>query len=334
METDILKHIRTLLKQSSKKIVISSHKNPDGDAIGSGLAMYHVLKELGHEVSMMVPNHFPKFLAWMDSADEILIYQDNAKECREHIENADIIVSVDYSAFHRTGAMKQLFIDANATKVLIDHHIDPTNEFELIYSVVGSSSTAELVYNLIVELGEDLLTEKVAIPLYVGIMTDTGCFSFACDNPSTFMVASKLVASGIDARAITQKVYNTNTESRTRLLGYSLSERLTVLVEHKTAFIYLTKEDLEKHDHQVGDTEGLVNYALGIEGVEFAALFTERDNLIRISFRSKKDFDVNNFARTHFDGGGHKNAAGGNSYASMENTISKFKELLPGSKIL
>jgi len=323
-----LKDIKHLINEDPKKIIITSHKNPDGDAVGSSLGLYGFLKSLGHNVEIIVPNRFPGFLEWIPNSNLINIYQNDLTKCDELISKADIIFSLDYNAFHRTGIMNDVLLNAKAIKILIDHHLSPTQDFNLLYSNTNVSSTCELVYNLIESFDLVTISKEIATALFVGIMTDTGSFSFSCNNPRTFIIVSKLIEHGIDIKEINQHVYHTNSENRTRLLGFCLSERLKVLKQEKTAYIYLSKEDLTKYNYQIGDTEGIVNYALAIQGVQLAALFSEKDGLIRISFRSKSTFDVNEFARKHFDGGGHKNAAGGNSKLSLIETLEKFESIL------
>lgn len=328
MYSKTLKDIEHLINEDPKQIIITSHKNPDGDAIGSSLALFGFLKSLGHNVEIIVPNRFPGFLKWIQNSNLINIYQNEVTKCDELISKADIIFGLDYNAFHRTGIMNDVLLSAKAIKILIDHHLSPTQDFNIRYSNTNVSSTCELVYNLIESSDLVTISKEIAIPLFVGIMTDTGSFSFSCNNPRTFIIVSKLIEQGIDVKEINQLVYDTNSESRTRLLGFCLSERLKVLKQFKTAYIYLSKEDLVKYNYQIGDTEGVVNHALAIEGVQLAALFSEKDDLIRISFRSKSTFDVNQLARKYFNGGGHKNAAGGNSKLSLVDTLEKFESIL------
>jgi phosphoesterase RecJ-like protein len=238
---------------------------------------------------------------------------------------------VDLNVFDRTATLQKTLEDAVAVKILIDHHINPDTSFDIVYSVTEkTSSTCELVYNFIVNMldGEKFMNKQIAECLYVGIITDTGSVSYSCNNQSTYHVLGNLFQYGIDGEEIHRKVYDNYSESRVRLLGYCLAERLTVLDEYATSYIYLTKEDLTKYDYKQGDIEGIVNYGLSMKTVRFTALFSERDDRIRVSFRSKGDFNVDDFARLHFKGGGHKNASGGNSYKTMEETIKEFEILL------
>ena len=330
-EIDNLKELLSI----PKNISIITHTNPDGDAIGSSLALYSYLKAKGNKVDVIVPNDFPDFLAWMPNADNILINSRKSKECKEVISNADIIFCLDFNALNRIDKVVEYIRQSNAKKVLIDHHLQPeTESFDHCISIIKVSSTSELIYEFITELGdENYINKEISECIFVGIMTDTGSFSFSCNYVRTFEITSKLIGVGLDAEHVHRLVYDTYSENRMRLLGHSLSERLVVLPELSMAYIYLTKEDLKKFNYQVGDTEGVVNYALSIKGIQLAALFTERENKIRISFRSKGNFNVNIFARTHYEGGGHKNAAGANSYISLEETLNRFESILKNDYI-
>lgn len=329
MISNKIRNIDSLITANTGSIVITSHKNPDGDAIGSSLALYGYLKLKGHNVSVIIPNEFPGFLAWMKCADRIIIYYKDAKLAKNLIAKASILFSLDYNAFHRAGDLKEQLERFNGKKVLIDHHVNPDKSFDLIYSTTKTSSTAELIYNLIECAGDQkLINHEIAEAIYVGIVTDTGSFSFSCNNSKTYEIVASLIALGMNGEHIHHQLYDTFSEDRLNLLGFCLSERLNVLHDFGTAYIYLTAEDLNRFNYQIGDTEGVVNYALSIEGINLAVLLTERDKYIRISFRSKNEFDVNIFAKKYFDGGGHKKAAGGNSYVSMDKTINQLKAFL------
>lgn len=320
-----LQKLENQLKDKSQKILITSHNNPDGDAVGSVLALAEYLKLKGFKVSCMVPNAFPSFLSWLTNANEIVIYNESEDISKELIANADLIFSLDYNAYHRTAQMETSLSSAKAKKVLIDHHLEPSKYFDISISKVETSSTSELIYEVIEHLGDrKFINKAIAEGLYVGIITDTGSLSYSCNYPQTYDILSHLIDLGIDGEKIHQLLYGTFSESRLRLLGYCLSDRLTVNTDLGLAYIYLTKEDLEKYNYQPGDTEGVVNYALGIEGVNFAAFFTEKEDLIRISFRSKGEVSANDFARKFYEGGGHRNAAGGNSYKTMQETLKEF----------
>jgi phosphoesterase RecJ-like protein len=318
------------LISQSHRIVVTSHHNPDGDAIGSILALTLLLKKMGQKAIPIVPSDYPGFLKWMAGNEQILVYEKDQTKVNSALASADVIFCMDYSAIHRTGKMQDVLRAAHGKKFLIDHHLEPLLEdFDLYYTVVETSSTSELLYRFIEQCGWlDYLDRDSATALYVGIMTDTGSFSFSCEYPETYEVTASLVRAGVQPGPVHRLVYDTYSEDRLRLLGFCLSEKLTVLKEYHTAFIALTRDEMQRFNHQVGDTEGVVNYALSIEGIQLAILLTERKDRIRISFRSKGDFSVNALAREHFNGGGHLNAAGGDSYEPMDATIMKLLKLL------
>jgi phosphoesterase RecJ-like protein len=332
---DILR-IKYLLSQR-KEIAVIVHYNPDGDAIGAALALQIYLQQYGHSVSILSPNPYPDFLEWMPQSETIIHAINNFESCAKKIQLAELIFCVDFNQFNRIGTLEKAVEEAAVPKILIDHHISPDTSFDVIYSVPEKTSSAcELVYDFIVNMldGEKFINKQIAECLYVGIITDTGSVSYSCNNESTYHVLGSLFKYGIDGEDIHRKVYDNYSENRVRLLGYCLTERLTVLDEFATSFIYLTKEDLAKYDYKQGDIEGIVNYGLSIKTVRFTALFSERDDRIRVSFRSKGNFNVDNFARTHYKGGGHKNASGGNAYKTMNETIEEFKSLLERYKHL
>ena len=321
-------NLASLLTQKAQ-ILITTHYNPDGDALGSSLALGFYLETKGFSVNVLVPNEYPGFLAWMPGSKQMVVYSRDKERADELVGKADIIFCLDYNAFHRVNLFADKLEKSKAKKVLVDHHPQPEPQFDYTFSVVETSSTAELVYDLICALGDrELIDKAMADCLYVGIMTDTGSFSFANNYPHTYEVVADLVRKGVDAEQVHRLVYDTYPEHRMRLLGYCLGERLAVLKEFATAYIFLTKEDMKHFKVKPGDTEGIVNYALSIKGISFAALFSEKDDRIRISFRSKGNFSVNDFARENYEGGGHRNAAGGDSFLKMPETIERFKKLI------
>lgn len=320
-----LEKIHSYLAKNPGKIVITSHKNPDGDAVGSTLALFEYLKIKQLDVSAILPNAYPSFLNWLPNSDQIIIYQDQAKKAQKLISESQTLFSLDYNALHRTGDMRTILGSFIGTKILIDHHLEPDKEFDFLYSKTQISSTAEMVFDLIESAGDKhLINKAIGEALYVGIMTDTGSFSYACNHPNTFHIAGTLINLGIDGERVHRLVYDTFSEDRINLLGFCLNERMTVRADLGVAYIYLRSADLKKFNYQVGDTEGVVNYALSIDKVQVAVLLTERDKLIRLSFRSKSEFSVNEFARKYFEGGGHQKAAGGNSAKSMDETLVKL----------
>ena len=324
-ELDIQK-IKAAL-QDTKTIAIVFHFNPDGDAVGSALALYLFFKDEGYKVSVVSPNPFPDFLQWMPGADDIIVAQDHLDEARNSIMEADMLFVVDMNAPHRAGQDLQNAISKSpAFKVLIDHHVQPDIQCDVMYSTHLTTSASELVYNFLYQYlaPEKTLTPEIAECLYVGIITDTGSMSYTCDFPGSYSVLRKLIEAGINGEDIHRKVYDNYTESRMKLLGLALSQRMTVLPEYGASYMYLTKKDLMDNGFQIGDTEGFVNYGLSMKTVHYTAFFTERDNRIRVSFRSKGIVDVNLFARKYFEGGGHVNAAGAFYYGTMEEAIAHF----------
>ncbi len=327
-ETSI-SYLKTLLEEKSD-VLITTHYNPDGDAIGSSLALYHYLSGQGIKAKVIIPNELPSFLQWMPGSELAVIYTENPDIANSLIAEADLIFCMDYNALSRVKLFTDQLRASNATRIIIDHHIQPENEFDLIFSITNVSSTSELLYQIIAKSGfASEITKEMAECLFVGIMTDTGSFSYACNRPETFEITANLIRTGMDVEKVHRMVYDTYSESRMRLLGHCLGTNMKVLPEFATAYIWLTKDDLELYDYQQGDTEGVVNYALSIQKVAVAALFTERGDRIRVSLRSKGEFSVNEFARLHFNGGGHRNAAGGDVLKSMPDTLKWFESLLP-----
>jgi bifunctional oligoribonuclease and PAP phosphatase NrnA len=315
---------------TSKKVTILTHVNPDGDAIGASLAMFLYLKQKKHQVSVITPNDLPTFLKWMPESDNIIVNSNNTQAAFKLINEAELFICLDFNSLNRIEKLAEPFKNSNATKILIDHHIEPEDFANFILSYTNTSSTSEIVYDFIDAMGDvNLINKEIAACLYVGIATDTGSFSYACNYSHTYDIISKLMLTGIDAEHIHRLVYDTYSEDRMRLLGFCLSEKMKVISQYSTAFISLTKAELKRFNHQTGDTEGIVNFPLSIGNVKMAVLLIEKDDHVRLSFRSKGDFHVNSIAKKYFNGGGHKNAAGGNSPLSMEETINKFINLLP-----
>lgn len=330
---DLIDKIRTLLEGEKKKIAIVTHYNPDGDAIGSMLGLYLFLKKAGHEVTAISPDDFPAFLHWMKGVDDILIHFSKANRVKENISNTEIIFMVDFNHPDRLNNLSEITTNASAKKVLIDHHPNPYHFADITLSDTSVSSTAELIYHIIVNIGQNEIIDKdIATCLYCGIMTDTGCFSFNSSQPDTYKIISNLLKSGIDKDAIFSKVYENYSINRMHLMGFCLNEKMLVMEEFHTAIISLMQEELERFNHQPGDTEGFVNLPFSIKNIVFSILLIEKNDHIKMSFRSKNTFAANAFSEKYFNGGGHKNAAGGKSFASMADTIQKLVNLLPQYK--
>lgn len=310
-------------------IVLVTHHNPDGDALGSSLALNLFFKKAGKNSVVITPNDFPEFYKWMPSIDDILIFSEQNKEVREKFANADMIFCLDFNQLDRLESLSDIFFKASGKKVLIDHHQMPSDIFDFIYSETETSSTSELVYNVIQGLnGETLVDKNIATCLYVGIITDTGSFSYNCDYPNTYNVTSKLFNQGINGEEIHRCVYNTFSESRIRLLGYCLGEKLKIIDSVKTAYIALSENELRSFSFSTGDTEGIVNYGLTIKGIKISALFSEKPEYTKLSLRSTGSFNVGAFSRKHFNGGGHKNAAGANIRLKLDAAVALFEKSL------
>ncbi len=323
-------NIKQLLS-TQKKIVIVPHKNPDGDAIGSTLGLYHYLNKSNHDVHVIVPNDYPTFLKWMPGNNTILKYDSNTNTCNALIDNADILFTLDFNAFHRTGNMESVLAESKAIKIMIDHHQAPDNYATYMFSDVHMSSTCEMIYHFIDMLGDiNLIDSDIATCLYTGIMTDTGSFRFLCTTSETHRIVAQLIEQGANNAEIHNNIYDTNSYKRLQLLGCALAN-LKVIPESRTAYITLSQDELNSFDYKKGDTEGVVNYALSLNNTILAAIFIEdkQEDIIKISLRSKGSFSVNELSRAHFNGGGHKNAAGGRSDLSLDDTVAKFISILP-----
>ncbi|WP_298894743.1 bifunctional oligoribonuclease/PAP phosphatase NrnA [uncultured Psychroserpens sp.] len=333
MNKDDINSIKTLLS-SPKAIVIIPHKNPDGDAIGSTLGLYHYLKSHNHKAIIIAPNDYPDFLKWMPGESTILKYESDTTESDDYIKDADIIFTLDFNSLSRIGDMETAVAASKGMKIMIDHHQQPDNYAEYMYSDVSMSSTCEMVYNFIDMLGDsDKINSDIATCLYVGIMTDTGSFRFPSTTSATHKIIGNLIEKGANNSEIHNNLYDTNSYERLQLLGRALSN-LKVIPEYHTAYITLSQEELNTFKFKKGDTEGFVNYGLSLKGVIFAAIFIEnqQENIIKISLRSKGGFSVNELSREHFSGGGHTNAAGGKSDLNLSDTIDKFISILPQYK--
>jgi len=312
--------IKQLFEGEKLNVAVLGHTHPDGDALGSGLAMKEMLIRLGHNVSFITPDPFPSFLAWMKDADCILTHTKQAEKVEQIIKDASVVIFVDMNCVLRLESLSVFMTSVfdEKTTILFDHHISPDENFSLSYWDTEVSSTSELIYNFFEESGFlHMLDKQIAEYLYVGIMTDTGSFSYSCNSPETYLILARLFELGIDGAYIHQQVYSTFTEKRLRLLGYSLSEKLTVHQDKGGAYIALSAADLKEYNYKVGDTEGLVNYTMTIQGIHFGVLLTEMEEYIKISLRSEGDIDVNQIANTYFNGGGHRNAAGAYFYGSL-----------------
>lgn len=330
MNTQDYKAVKNLL-ESPKKIVIIPHRNPDGDAIGACLAMQHYLQKKNHEVSVVSPNELPSFLMWMPSANEILKFDKQNRQSKKAIQEAELIFILDFNALNRVGDDMQNFLnDYKGIYLMIDHHLQPEPIAKFTFSDVSYSATCEMVFDFIDKLGDnELIDQTIATCIYTGIMTDTGNFRFPATKPRTHRIVANLMEKGADNAFIYNKIFDSNTYQNIQLLGFALS-KLQVIPEANTAYFMLSKNDLKAFDIQKGDTEGIVNYGLSIKDITLAAIFIEDEDqgIIKISFRSKGTFSVNDFARNYFNGGGHQNAAGARSTDSLDETVERFVKLV------
>lgn len=330
MNKDQIKGLKQELS-SPRNIVIVPHKNPDGDAVGSVTALYGYLIQLDHKVTMISPNDFPTFLKWMEYSDLFVNYEQEGKKADILIREADLIFNLDHNAFHRAGDMETILSEVKSTFVMIDHHQQPDDFATYMYSDTAMSSTCEMIYHFLEMLGDtEKITPAMATAMYTGILTDTGSFKYRSTTSTTLRVAANLVDKGANSEGINRKIYDVNTPSRMKLLGVALNN-MVILEKYRTAFITLTQKELDDNNFKKGDTEGFVNYALSLDGIVFAQILIEKksESIIKTSLRSKGDFDVNQLARDNWEGGGHKNAAGGKSDLSMDDTVKKLISILP-----
>lgn len=333
MNKETLDTIIKLLDRSGP-IVIVGHKNPDGDAIGSSLGLSLFLRNRGHQTQVVMPNDFPEFLRWLPDCSNIQCYDRNPSEVRNSIEQANLIFVLDFNALERTGDLEKELRRSEAPFVMIDHHQQPDDFASATYSDVSMSSTSEMVYHLIEALdGVKEISTDMSTNLYTGIMTDTGSFRFPATTATTHRVIAKLIEAGANGSEIHEQIYDTNSPDKIKLLGVAL-KNLEILPDFRTAYISLSQKELDSNNFRKGDTEGFVNYALSVQGVIFAVIFIEnkQEGITKISFRSKGSFSVNEFARSHFNGGGHTNAAGGRSNKGLRATINEFISILPHYK--
>ena len=329
MRENTISKLKHQLHQETKVCIIG-HKNPDGDALGSTLGLCLFLKEIGISPQVIMPNTFPKFLSWLPGTETVLCYDEDKETCEDKLNHADIVFTLDFNHLGRTGDLGDFLANLNTTFVMIDHHQEPSDYATYRLVDTQKASTCELVHEYITsEYPDTALTADIATCLYTGIMTDTGSFRFPSTTSKTHRIIADLIDAGANNSQIHQNTFDNNAESRLHLLGKAL-QNLKVIKALSTAYIFLSQKDLNEHGFQKGDTEGFVNYALSLEGIKFAVIFIEHkvENIIKISFRSIGDFDVNTFARTHYQGGGHKNAAGGKSDLDLQPTLQEFERKL------
>ncbi len=312
--------------EQAQHIIITSHKSPDGDSVGSSLGLYHYLKKLDKKITICHPDEMPYFLQWIEGADQILNYDHHQNEVKSAFDAADLIFCLDYNHPSRIGKMEELLVNSNAFKIMIDHHQNPKVEaFDLIFSDPENSSTSQLIYEFIEASNQtDYIDPKVGTPIYCGIMTDTGSFRFPSTTAKTHLIIADLIEKGVKNSEIHEKVFDTNTISKLKLTGFALSEKLNLIENNTIGYISLNQEELKKYNYKKGDTEGLVNQILSISGVKMAAFLKAEEGIIKMSFRAKGNTYVNELAAEHFSGGGHIYAAGGKFEGKLEQAIEKF----------
>ena len=324
-----------LLLATPKKIAIIPHRSPDGDAMGSTLGLYHFLLKNNHYPTVVSPNEFPEFLAWMPGSETVKIFEKDKKNGAKILEDAEIIFTLDFNALHRVGEMEKILEKLAVPFIMIDHHQSPDNYAMITFSDTDYGSTCEMLYHFIVALGKKSDIDKtIGTCIYTGILTDSGSFRFPKTTGTTHRIIADLIDLGVENSEIPALLYDNNSYDRLQLLCRAM-QNMKIFVDHKTTYTTLTQQELDSFNYIKGDTESIVNYGLSIKGIVFTAIFIENaeEKIIKISLRSQGDFDVNLFAREHFHGGGHRNAAGGKSELSMDETVQKFEDIISKLKI-
>lgn len=327
--------LKNLLNQP-RKIVITTHHKPDGDAMGSSLGLYNYLIQQGHHTQVITPTDYPDFLAWMPGNENVIIFTEHVDESAALVADAEIIFCLDFNTLSRINELGELVRASGAIKVMIDHHLEPEDFDDYRHWDINACASAQLVYDFIVNQLENkaLVNKDVATCLYTGIMTDSASFRLPNTTPAVHRIAAELMEAGAVNWHIHELVYSNSSESRLNFLGHCLKNKLEVLYEYNTAFISVNKQELEEYDVITGDTEGIVNYALSITGIRLAAFIVERTDKVKLSLRSRGEFPANEICKKYFNGGGHRNAAGGVSTDSLEEVINQFKQILPEYKKL
>ena len=327
-DTPSLLQLRELLS-SPRQCVIVTHYDPDGDAMGSALGLMHVLQALGHQARVVLPNTPASFLHWMPGYGSAIAADAHPEQAKTLVRSAEVLFCLDFNKPDRVGSLEES-LRAAPSKVLIDHHQRPDSFARITFSDTASCATCQMVYDILVALNaEEDIDQEAATCLYTGVMTDSGSFRYSSTTPHTLRVAAALMEKGAVPDRVFSAVMDDNREQRLKLLGFTLAERMTVHPQYGTAVIALEQTDLERFHFEPGDTEGFVNYGLSIRGVRLAAFFVERPDRVKISLRSKGALPVDRFLSAHFEGGGHANAAGGQSLSSLPEVVARFMELLP-----
>ncbi|EAY27763.1 DHH family phosphoesterase [Microscilla marina] len=331
-----MQHIEGFKEMMStpQTITIIAHHNPDADSLGSSLALASYLKKKNHQVQVISPSNYPVFLDWMTNSDDVIIYWSKTHNlCQRLIQQADVVFCIDFSSYNRSHDLQPFIKETSGKVAIIDHHLEPNIKADYQLWNVKAAATAELIYDFIVMMGDKhLIDVRMGEYLYAGLVTDTSSFKHPSTTKKSHLITAELMDLGVETNRIQRLIYDNNSESKLKFLGYALREKLTVLRDFRTAYFTISVEEQERFNHQPGDTEGLVNYALSITGILFAVIIIEKPDVVKLSFRSVGEFAANEFARKHFSGGGHQNAAGGVSSLSMEEVQEKFLGLLPAYK--
>ena len=327
--------LKNLLSQP-RKIVITTHHKPDGDAMGSSLGLYNYLIQQGHHAKVITPTDYPDFLAWMPGNENVIIFTEHLDKSAALVAEAEIIFCLDFNTLSRINELGELVRASGAVKVMIDHHLEPEDFDDYRHWDINACASAQLVYDFIANQLQNkaLVNKDVATCLYTGIMTDSASFRLPNTTPAVHRIAADLIEAGAVNWHIHELVYSNSSESRLNFLGHCLKNKLEVLYEYNTAFISVNKQELEEYDVITGDTEGIVNYALSITGIKLAAFIVERTDKVKLSLRSRGEFPANEICKKYFNGGGHRNAAGGTSTDSLDGVINQFKQILPEYKKL
>jgi phosphoesterase RecJ-like protein len=329
-----LETVRTLVEAPPRRVVITTHQNPDADALGSSLAWAGYLRKKGHTVTVITPTDYPRYLTWMPGNADVVVFSERARaRAAQVVADAEVIYCLDFNALARIGDLEPMVRRATVPKVMIDHHLQPEGFADVVFSDPTAAATAQMVYELITELGDSAIIDTgIGECLYAGFMTDTGSFRHPSTNAAVHRIAANLIELGVNTNRVHRLIFDHVSLDRLRFLGYVLSEKMVVLPEYRVAYIAVTDAELKQFHSQTGDTEGVVNYALSVENVVMAAILVDRGTEVKISFRSVGDFSVNDLARRYFNGGGHRNAAGGKTNQSLNETVERFLSVLPEFK--
>lgn len=322
-----------LINSPPKRVVILTHQNPDADAMGSSLGWKIYLQKKGHTATVVIPNECPSNLRWMPDYDEVITYDANAQTqaaSKTLLQEAEVICCLDFNALHRIKELGALAQEATAVKILIDHHLEPESFADFVFSDTSKAATAQYILDIINQLGDEQLVDlPMAKCLYAGIMTDTGSFRHGNTTAEVHLAVAELMKTGLNVNYVHRAIFDNNSIGRTRLLGYALSEKLTVLPQYRTVYMVLSLDDLKSFGSEIGDTDGIVNYGLSLDNIVMSVLIIERRDEIKLSFRSVDDFSVRELANKYFSGGGHKNASGGRTNTTLAETIERLLSVLP-----